>query len=121
MYSGTAPEPKTLVKDVWDMTDVHCTYNDGEPDLSKGGKYDVKVRLTDTSGNYSIIDVPFTVIKDTTAPVIMGAYDFDVMVGDEDVDYNDGIIVTDDYCENPILVVDNSQVNLHVVGDYPVT
>ena len=33
MYSGTAPEPKTLVKDVWDMTDVHCTYNDGEPDL----------------------------------------------------------------------------------------
>lgn len=121
MYSGTAPEPKTLVKDVWDMTDVHCTYNDGEPDLSKGGKYDVKVRLTDTSGNYSIVDVPFTVIKDTTAPVIMGACDFDVMIGSESVDYSDDIIVTDDYCENPILVVDNSQVNLHVVGDYPVT
>ncbi|MBQ1571699.1 MAG: hypothetical protein IIZ78_11280, partial [Clostridiales bacterium] len=121
MYSGAAPEPKTLVKDVWDMTDVHCTYNDGEPDLTKGGKYDVKVRLTDTSGNYSIIDVPFTVIKDTTAPVIMGACDFDVMIGSESVDYSDDIIVTDDYCENPILVVDNSQVNLHVVGDYPVT
>ena len=59
MYSGKAPEPKTLVKDVFDMTDVHCTYNDGEPDLSNGGKFNVKVRLTDTSGNFSIVDVPF--------------------------------------------------------------
>ena len=121
MYSGEAPEPKTLVKDVFDMTDVHCTYNDGEPDLSKGGKFDVKVRLTDTSGNFSVIDVPFNVIKDTQAPVISGTHDIDVMVDSESVAYREGVTVTDDYCSNPQLEIDNSQVNLSVVGDYPVT
>lgn len=121
MYSGKAPEPKTLVKDVFDMTDVHCEYNDGEPDLSQGGKFNVGVRLTDTSGNYSVIDVPFSIVKDTQAPVIIGTHDIDVLVGSDTVSYRDGVFVSDDYCENPILDIDNSQVNLGVVGDYPLT
>ena len=121
MYSGTAPEPKTLVKDVFDMTDVKCEYNDGIPDLSKGGKFNVGVRLTDTSGNYSVIDVPFSIVKDTQAPSIIGTHDIDVMVGSDSISYREGIIVTDDYCENPSLEIDNSEVNLGVVGDYPLT
>ena len=121
MYAGKAPEPKTLVKDVFDLTDVHCTYNEGEPDLTKGGHIDVPVRLTDISGNFSVIDVPFYVKKDETAPVIDGVHDIDVMVGTESIAYREGITVTDDFAENPILEIDNSQVDLAHVGDYPVT
>ena len=39
MYAG-APAPEDSVKDIFDLTDVTCTYNKGEPDLSQGGKYD---------------------------------------------------------------------------------
>ena len=121
MYSGAAPEPKTLVKDVFDMTDVKCEYNDGEPDLSKGGKFNVGVRLTDTSGNYTVIDVPFSIVKDTQAPTIIGTHDIDVMVGSDSISYREGIVVTDDYCDDPVLEIDNSEVNLGIVGDYPLT
>ena len=121
MYSGAAPEPKTLVKDVFDMTDVKCEYNDGEPDLSKGGKFNVGVRLTDTSGNYTVIDVPFSIVKDTQAPTIIGTHDIDVMIGSDSISYREGIVVTDDYCDDPVLEIDNSEVNLGIVGDYPLT
>ncbi|MBQ6304177.1 MAG: transglutaminase domain-containing protein [Clostridiales bacterium] len=121
MYAGKAPEPKTLVKDVFDLTDVHCTYNNGEPDLTKGGNFDIGVRLTDTNGNFSVIDVPFYIKQDVTAPVISGVHDIDVMVGSESVSYRDGVTVTDDFAENPTLEIDNSQVDLAHVGDYPLT
>lgn len=121
MYAGEAPEPKTLVTDVFDMTDVHCTYNDGEPDLTQGGNFYVGVRLTDTSGNYTVIDVPFCVKADTTAPTIYGTHDIDIVVGSETIAYRDGVAVADDFAENPTLEIDNSLVNLSCVGDYPVT
>ena len=121
MYSGKAPEPASLVKDIFDMTEVKCEYNDGEPDLSQGGSFMVGVRLTDTSGNYSVVDVPFSIVKDTQAPAIIGTHDIDVMVDSDSIDYSEGIAVTDDFCDKPTLVIDDSQVNLSVVGDYPLT
>ncbi|MCR5329294.1 MAG: hypothetical protein K6E12_10665 [Saccharofermentans sp.] len=121
MYAGVAPEPKTLVTDVFDMTDVHCTYNDGEPDLTKGGNFDVDVRLTDTSGNYSVIAVPFYVKADTQAPTIYGTHDIDIMVGSDSIVYREGVTVSDDFAPNPTLEIDASMVNLNIVGDYPVT
>ena len=44
----------------------------------------------------------------------------DVMVGTETIAYREGILVTDDHAENPRLNIDNSKVNLNIVGDYPV-
>ncbi len=121
MYAGTAPEPSSLITDIFDMTAVTCSYDGGEPDLTKGGDVDVNVRLTDASGNYSVISVPFHIKKDTQAPVIYGAHDMDVMVGSDSISYRDGISVSDDYCANPALQIDNSQFNLDIVGDYPLT
>lgn len=119
MYSGKAPAPETIITDIFDMTEVTCAYNDGEPDLSKGGKFDIGVRLTDANGNFSVIDVPFSIIKDTKAPEIFGTHDIDVVVGEDEISYRDGVTVTDDYCKNPKLEIDNSAVNLGIVGDYP--
>lgn len=122
IYSaGGIPEPSTLVKDVFDMTPVTYSYDKGEPDITSGGNFKVGVRLTDTSGNYSVIDVPFCVKNDTQAPTIIGARDIDVMVGSDSVSYREGLIVTDDYCENPTLTIDASAVDLSHVGNYPIT
>lgn len=122
IYSAeTIPEPSELVKDIFDMTAVTCTYDKGVPDIKEGGNFKVAVRLTDSSGNYSIINVPFCVKNDTQAPTIIGTHDIDVMVGSESVSYRDGIIVTDDFCENPSLTIDNSAVDLNHVGNYPIT
>ena len=119
MYAGKAPAPETLVTDIFDMTDVTCTYADGEPDLTKGGKFNVGVKLTDVNGNFSVVDVPFYIKEDTQPPVIYGTHDYDVMVGSDSLAYRDGITVTDDFAENPTLEIDNTQVNFSVVGDYP--
>ncbi len=119
MYTGEAPAPETLVDSIFDLTEVTCSYAEGDPDLSKGGHFDIGVKLTDRNGNYSIVEVPFYVKKDTKAPEIYGTHDIDVMVGTESIAYREGIIVKDDYAENPVLEIDNTQVNLSCVGDYP--
>ncbi|MBR4557055.1 MAG: transglutaminase domain-containing protein [Clostridiales bacterium] len=121
LYAGNVPEPSTLVKDVFDLTEVTCTYNDGEPKLDKGGNYEIGVRLTDANGNFSVVNVPFHVKKDTEGPEIRGAHDIDVMVGSESVSYREGLEIVDNYCANPTLVIDNSQVDLEHVGNYPIT
>jgi hypothetical protein len=119
IYCGRLPEASDTVTDVYDLAPVTIEYVT-EPDVSQGGEYTFQVSLTDTSGNQTVIDVPFTVIDDHTAPLIYGAHDLEGFVG-MNQSYLDGITVTDNYDPNPVLVVDNSQVNLHVVGDYPVT
>ena len=119
MYAGKAPDPNLLITDIFDLTAVSLSYENGEPDLTKGGDYDIPVRLTDSNGNYSVVDVPFRVIKDTQPPKILGTHDFDVVVGSsEGIAYREGIIVTDDYAVNPTLEIDNSKVDLKQVGDY---
>lgn len=59
-------------------------------------------------------------VKDIQAPVIAGAKDLEVYVGDS-VSYKSGITVTDDFDPKPILNIDNSQVDLTKVGTYHVT
>lgn len=59
-------------------------------------------------------------VKDTQAPVIEGAKDLEVYVGDS-VSYKSGITVTDDLDPKPIMNIDNSQVDLTKVGTYHVT
>ena len=90
------------------------------PEILEGGSYDVPVKITDAYGNETIINVPFTVIDDHTAPLIYGAHDFEAFIGDA-IAYMDGITVTDDYDENPVLEVDTSGVNVTEEGYYPVT
>ena len=119
VYCDQLPAASDVVSDVYDLAPVDIAYV-GEPDVSQGGEFVFQVSLTDTSGNQTIIDVPFTVIDDHTAPLIYGAHDLEGFVG-ESISYLDGITVTDNYDPNPELVVDNSQVNTHISSTFPVT
>ena len=112
------PDPKTLVADVSDFSDVTVSYVD-LPNMSKAGTYPITVRLTDRYGNYRDITSELTVIVDTEAPVIHCGEPITVISGHA-TDYLNGITVTDDYDPYPKLTVDSSQVRLDTPGTYPI-
>ena len=60
-----------------------------------------------------------SVVRDQSAPVISGAKDLEVYMGDA-VSYKKGITVTDNLDPKPTLEIDNSQVDLTKVGTYNV-
>ncbi len=57
---------------------------------------------------------------DTKPPVITGAKDQIVFVGDS-ISYRQGVVVTDDIDEDAQLTIDNSKVNLQKPGEYKAT
>ncbi len=60
-----------------------------------------------------------TPVPDTEPPVISGASDMSVYVGDT-VSYRKNVKVTDDKDDKPVLDIDSSQVNLDAPGSYQV-
>ncbi|MCR5201116.1 MAG: hypothetical protein K6C38_08390 [Saccharofermentans sp.] len=119
IYCDQLPPADQVVTSVNDLAAVTISYVT-EPDVSTGGEYVFQVSVKDASGNEKIVDVPFTVIDDHTAPLIYGAHDLEAFVG-ETVTYLDGITVTDNYDPNPQITVDNSQVNTNISSTFPVT
>lgn len=57
--------------------------------------------------------------EDTIPPVIEGVRDREIMAGDT-IAYRDGIIVSDNMTENPVLTIEADQVNLKKAGTYQV-
>lgn len=116
---GVMPSPETLVTNIQDVGKVTVSYRT-EPDVSRGGGVVADVLLTDAAGNTAIVKVKLTVIDDEVPPVIEGAADMEYYVGDP-ISYKSGITVTDDQTQYPKLTVDNTQVDIHKAGTYPVT
>lgn len=115
---GEVPDAAACVINVTDVTDVAISYKN-EPDVSQEGEIQTVVRLTDEGGNTTEIEATIVVVGDNEPPVIEGAADINVFLGDT-VSYKANITVTDDKDENPTLEVDNSQVDLNTVGTYEV-
>ncbi len=107
--------------------------------LSGGCEYDVKVKISELSsitslkpGYYDLIyyceDETINPVltkllvkpADKTPPVISGAVDKIVVIGDS-VSYRKGVEVTDNDDENVKLIVDASHVNLTRIGTYTVS
>ncbi len=121
MYLKDAvPDASSVIRDLFDLSDVNVEYEGGGLEFKSGGNFDVPVKLTDKFGNASVVIVPFTVKDDRQAPQIEGAHDLTVLIGDS-ISYRDGITVTDNYDPNPKLTIDNSEVNLKLAGVYPLT
>ena len=120
VYCGEVPAAEDCVTDVFDMVGYTVEYADGEPALDEGGDFNIPIKLTDTYGNVRIQYVPFYVKDDQTGPEIDGLKDLTVELGGTLL-YKEGVTVTDDFAENPVLTIDNTAVNLNVVGNYPVT
>ena len=115
---GVLPKAEELVKNIVDAGPVKVTYQT-EPDVSKNGDTLAKVLLTDSAGNTTTIEVPVKVFRDDTPPVITGVANKEFFIGDS-ISYKEGVAVTDDITEYPVLTVDNSAVKPHVEGTYPV-
>lgn len=125
MFCGPAPDPKNLVKNVFDLTDVTVEYAEGTPNLVMNtGEMSIPVKLTDTNGNSSIVEVPFNVKDDHTPPVITGIKKFEHVAKDKELlekdDYLAGVKATDDYTSVVKVTVDASKVNQRLVGQYPI-
>ena len=112
------PNPRSLVSDIFDFSDVTVSYVD-LPNMSKAGTYPITVRLTDQYGNYRDITSELTVIVDIEAPTIHCDDTITMYLGSE-ADYLSGITVTDDHDSTPIVTVDASQVFLDTPGSYPI-
>ena len=115
---GVMPKAEDLVKNIVDAGPVTVTYS-REPDVSNNGDTVAVVLLTDAAGNTTTLEVPVKVFLDEVAPVITGAKNREIFIGDS-ISYKEGVIVTDDHTNNPILTVDNSAVKPQTPGIYPV-
>ncbi len=119
VWLGDTPKAEELVTDIEDVSEVTVSYKD-TPDFTKLGEQTLSLLLADTFGNQTELAVPITVKKDTEPPVIQGASDKLVYIG-ESISYKKGITVTDNRDKDLTFTVDNSKVNLKKEGTYTVT
>ena len=112
------PPVEECVKNINDLNDTTLAWLE-VPDISGGGDIIAKAVVTDTSGNQTIVEVPFMVTKDSIAPTIEGTKNIEVYAGDT-IKYRDGVTVTDDIDPNPQLEIDTSKVDTKTPGKYEV-
>ncbi|MCM1261272.1 MAG: hypothetical protein NC313_01020 [Butyrivibrio sp.] len=102
-----------------DVTQVSAAFA-AEPDLSRIGTQDLEIVYTDEGNNDVVKQVELTLVADTEAPVIEGAVDLQIFIGDS-VSYRKDVTVTDNCPDGLLMTVDTSQVDLNTEGIYPVT
>ena len=113
-----APEAADCVGYLYDLSGIAKIEYEEEPVFKEGGDYNVPVLVTDVYGNTARIGVPFTVIDDRTAPVLTGVKDIEFSMDDEDPDFFDGVEATDDYDEDPVILIDDTKVDYENPGTY---
>ncbi|MBQ6017545.1 MAG: hypothetical protein IKH82_01090 [Clostridiales bacterium] len=116
------PAASDCVAYLYDLSGIaKVEYQEGEPVFTAGGEYNVPVLVTDVYGNSTVIQVPFTVIDDHTAPVIAGAHDLELEGNPDGLDFFTGVTVTDDYDPEPVIKIDDSLVDYTAAGTYTLT
>ncbi|MBP5262683.1 MAG: hypothetical protein J6Z43_11215 [Clostridiales bacterium] len=117
IMAGALPDAADTVTDLYDLSGTVYTEYLGTPDTGLSGDVTIPVALTDAYGNIAVINVPFTVIEDTTPPVISGARDITIVAG-EPLVLLSHITVNDDYTREPTIDVDMSDVDTNTPGTY---
>lgn len=112
------PQAEACVGNIADATEVTISYKE-IPDVSKAGEVEAIILLKDEGQNITEIPVRITVLPDTEPPVIEGMADISI---DEGVcpDYLQGITVSDNKDEEPLLEVDDSLADINSAGEYEV-
>lgn len=100
-------------------TTVDLEVDSSEVDVKKAGEYTVRYIASDTSNNKTIRTAKVTIVDDITGPQILGVNKLSMYQG-RNMSYRSGIIVEDDYAENPTLTIDSSQADLTVPGKYTI-
>ena len=115
-YAIIKREASQFVTECEDETDVIFTY-ESEPDLKLIGTQKLVIIATDEAGNTANAEVSLTLNEDTEPPVITGAEDMQVHIGDT-ISYRSVVKAEDNCPEELNFVIDSSSVNVNVVGDY---
>lgn len=119
---GFALIPKTasdFVTSIEDVTEVSASF-EKEPDWTVIGEQTAELVFTDGGGNETRKSALLILKEDTEAPVITGAVDQKVFIGDS-ISYKKSVTVTDNCGAELSLSIDSSNVNLNAEGVYPVT
>lgn len=119
IYNDQTLDVNAFVTDIKDFSEVSAEFVT-VPDFTKVGEQTVEIKLTDTSGNNTVVSAKLSVIKDTVAPVFGKMRDISVRIG-ETISYKKGVTVTDDRDESVSFSVDKSKVNLQKEGTYTIT
>lgn len=107
----------SFVTNIQDATEVVVSYKEA-PDFTKEGVQDVQLVLKDAGGNRTTLEARLTLTKDTEPPVIEGAQDLVVKVG-EQVSFEEGVSVSDNHDMSVTLEVEAEAVDLTKPGEYP--
>lgn len=119
VYLGDAVDPWDLVASATDRAPVTVTF-EKSPDTSAEGTQTVTIIAADTSGNEARADAVLTVEVDRDPPVIYGAADQKVLLGNT-VSFRKNVWAEDARDGSVNVSVDSSSVNTNAVGVYPVT
>lgn len=118
VWLGDSVTAEQFVTNTRDVTTISYSFKK-EPDWQQPGRQAVVVVLSDTSGNTAEVASTLIILHDDEPPVIAGAVDQKVFIGDT-ISYRKDVTVTDNMDPDVQLEVDNSAVNLAVAGTYPV-
>ena len=119
IYKDNSLEPMDFIEKIDDATKTRICFAK-TPDFSAAGIQDVKIRITDAGENSVTVSARLEIIEDTEPPDIEGVEELTVAVGDS-ISYKKNVTVSDNYDERVKLEIDNGEVDLNTVGDYPVT
>ena len=100
---------------------VRVTFDDSKVSLSKLGTYDLTYTATDKAGNTEIVIVKVFVteeLRDIVKPVISGTKNWTLIVGAAKPNWLEGVTASDDIDGTVTVSVDDSDVNLEIVGTY---
>lgn len=107
-----------FIKSIEDVSPTFVEYVIS-PDLSKPGKQDIELLVTDDSHNKHKISTTLHVNFDYEPPTIEGVGEREVYLGDT-ISYRKGISVYDNHDSKVNLMIDNSNVNPKELGTYEV-
>ncbi len=115
---NSIPKPESFISEIVDRSRVSITY-ETEPVLNGNATVDVVLVLTDAFGNKTVYTSYFTVVNDTSAPVIVKApEELEVDTG-KSIIWRASVEATDD-SGNVELSLDTAGANLGVPGVYTI-
>lgn len=120
MWLGSTVKPQDFITEAEEVTPIVVNYLTTEPNLAMAGEQVVYLQVRDLSGNECEMQTAvLTILVDTEPPVISGAKDQTITIGDT-VSYKKGVTATDN-CDGDVKVeVDSSKVNPKKAGTYEV-
>ncbi len=90
------------------------------PDVSVPGQIPVRIVMTDSFGNQTVLTAQLTIHAENDMPIFNGLNNFYILTGDT-ISYKNGVTAIDNVGNPLTFQVDSSKVDRHKAGVYPVT